>query len=303
MLLDFYGLREQPFSPTPDPRYLFLSATHKEAATSLYRGITAGSGFLALIARPGMGKTSLLFQLLNGLKDGARTAFLFQTQCNERELMQYVLHDLGIDSADASLASMHARLNDVLVEEADAGRRVVVVIDEAQNLSEPVLETVRMLSNFETPHAKLLQVVLAGQPPLAAKLRRPCLAQLLQRISVLCHLRPLSALEVVQFINHRLAVAGHAGSPIFPHASLHLIAHRSRGIPRLINDICFGCLAQGFAMERRTIDTRIVEKVLSELSLESLMNRVLAPSRPPVSKQARGWAVLPALLRSLRFLP
>jgi general secretion pathway protein A len=303
MLLDFYGLREQPFGPTPDPRYFYLSPTHEKAATSLRRGLISGSGFLALIARPGMGKTSLLFQMLDELNDGARTAFLFQTQCNDREFLQSVLHDFGISIPDGSLASIHARLNEFLAAEAASGRRVVLVIDEAQNLSESVLETVRLLSNFETPRAKLLQVVLAGQPQLAAKLRRPSLAQLLQRISVLCHLRSLNTQEVAEFINHRLRVAGHAGTPLFSNESLSLIAHRSRGIPRLINDICFACLTLGHSMDRRTIDTRVVEGVLRDLSLASLMHEVLPPSRPPVSKRAWTSAILPAVLRTLRFLP
>jgi len=300
MLQDFYGLREQPFGPTPDPRYLYPSPSHREAAASLLRGLTDGTGFLTLIARPGMGKTSLLFQLLETLKDTARTAFLFQTQCNEREFLQYVLQDLGIPNEDSGFASMHAKLNEFLIQEVQAGRRVVLVIDEAQNLSEAVLEMVRMLSNFETPRTKLLQIVLAGQPQLAAKLRRPTMAQLLQRITILCHLKPLTAAEVAEFVHHRLQVAGLVGDSLFPPASLALIAQGSRGIPRLINDICYNSLALGCATGRKRIDTKIVEQVLSDLSLESLMRKVLPKPVPELRKRPKPLSLLPALLRNLR---
>jgi len=302
MLLDFYGLREQPFGPTPDPRYLYPSSSHLEAAASLAYGIESGCGFLTLIARPGMGKTTLLFQLLNELKSGARTAFLFQTQCTEREFLQYLLEDLGIPDGSGNLASAHASLNALLIQEAQAGRRVVVIVDEAQNLSESVLEMVRLLSNFETPREKLLQIVLAGQPQLAAKLRRPALAQLLQRISVLRHLAPLTPAEVAGFVNHRLHIAGRTGDSPFPPEALTLIAKGSRGIPRLINDICFSCLALGFAMERKTIDTKMVEEALADLSLESLMRQVLPAPARPMRRRPKPISLLPSLLRSFRLL-
>ena len=166
MFLDFYNLREQPFSDTPDPRYAYFSRTHREALASLFYGIETGRGFLALIAEPGMGKTTLLFQLLEHLRSSVRTAFLFQTQCDSRELLRYLLADLGIDAREKDLAWMHEQLKEVLVGEASAGKRLVVFIDEAQNLEDPVLETVRLLSDFETPHAKLMQIVLAGQTEL-----------------------------------------------------------------------------------------------------------------------------------------
>jgi general secretion pathway protein A len=303
MLLDFYGLREQPFGPTPDPRYFFPSASHREAATSLVQGIESGFGFLALVARPGMGKTSLLFQLLEDLKGTARTAFLFQTQCTESEFLQYLVEDLGISGAKGNVVSIHAKLNELLIEEAQAGRRVIVVIDEAQNLSESVLEMVRMLSNLETPQRKLIQFILAGQPQLAATLRRPTMVQLLQRISVLCHLKPLTPVEVAGFINHRLQVAGYAGDSLFTDESVLSIAKSSRGIPRLINDICFSALARGFEMNRRTIETKIVEEVLSDLSLETLMREVLPQPRQQVSKRPKAASLLLSLLRNFKILP
>jgi general secretion pathway protein A len=158
MFLEYYGLREQPFGVTPDPRFLYFGATHREALASLFYGIESGCGFLALIAPPGMGKTTLLFHLLEKLRSSAQTVFLFQTQCGSREMFRHLLNDLGIDSLEQDLAAMHESLNSVLLSNARKGRRVVLVIDEAQNLKDSVLETVRLLSDFETPQAKLLQI-------------------------------------------------------------------------------------------------------------------------------------------------
>ena len=193
MFLEYFGLREQPFGGTPDPRFLYFGATHREALASLCYGIESGCGFLALIAQPGMGKTTLLFHLLEYLRNSAQTVFLFQTQCNSREMFRHLLNDLGIDSGDQDLAAMHESLNSVLLSNARNGRRVVVVIDEAQNLKDSVLETVRLLSDFETSKTKLLQIVLSGQPQLADKLSQPGLTQLRQRISAISRLQSIYA--------------------------------------------------------------------------------------------------------------
>src|ERR1700683_956379 len=162
MFLEYYGFREQPFGVTPDPRFLYLSPAHREALASLYYGIESGRGFLALIAKPGMGKTTLLFQLLEKFRDNARTALFCQTQCSSRQLMRFLLAELGSDRDEQDSVRMHDELNKILLQEARAGRRVIIVIDEAQNLHSSVLETIRLLSNFETPKAKLLQIILAG---------------------------------------------------------------------------------------------------------------------------------------------
>jgi len=267
MFLDFYKLREQPFGVTPDPRYLYLSSTHKEALASLYYGIEAGRGFLALIAKPGMGKTTLLFQLLERLEGSARTIFLFQTQCDLREFFRYLLADLGVDTSGLDLVQMHEKLNEILLREARAKRRFVLVIDEAQNLEDTVLESVRLLSDFETPSSKLMQIVLAGQPQLAEKLARPDLIQLRQRISIVSRLQPLTPEETSQYIEHRLRVAGLEGNP-FKREALALIAGRSEGIPRNINNLCFNALTLGYALKKKAIDRSVVEEVLADLELE-----------------------------------
>jgi general secretion pathway protein A len=190
MFLDFYKLKEQPFGVTPDPHYLYLGASHREALASLFHGIKIGRGILVLVAPPGMGKTTLLFRLLEHLRGSARTAFLFQTQCDSCGLLRYLLADLGIETRGQDFVTMHEQLNELLLREASTGKRFVLVIDEAQNLEDLVLETVRVLSDFQTPSQKLLQIVFAGQSQLAEKLRRPELAQLGQRISILARLEP-----------------------------------------------------------------------------------------------------------------
>src|SRR5271166_2718036 len=240
MFLDFFGLREEPFGVTPDPAYLYASRTHCEALDALTEGILDGRGFLALIAEPGMGKTTLLNQVLEGLRDTARAVYLFQTQCNSREFFQYLLSELGVDTTGMGLVALHNKLNEMLFEEMLAGKRFVLIVDEAQNLDDTVLETIRLLSNFETSHAKLLQIILAGQPQLGEKLRQEHLAQLLQRITVVKHLEALSPEETAGYIRHRLKVAGYCGEALFAPEAAVLVAERSRGIPRIINKICYG---------------------------------------------------------------
>src|SRR6202158_1583870 len=206
MYLNYLRLKEQRFGVTPDPRFLYLSAAHREALASLYYGIEANRGFLGLIAKPGMGKTTILFHLLEKFRSTARTAFLFQTQCTSREFMRFLLAELGYESDGQDFVRMHEEFNRRLLQEARAGNRFIVVIDEAQNLEPSVLETVRLLSDFETPRAKLLQIILAGQPELADKLASRHMAQLRQRVSLLNGLQPLSFEETNKYIYHRLRV-------------------------------------------------------------------------------------------------
>src|SRR6266478_3753248 len=282
MFLDYYRLREQPFGVTPDPRFLYFAPAHREALASLFYGIDAGRGFLALIAEPGLGKTTLLFQLLKRLKGSVRSAFLFQTQCDSHELLRYLLEALGLDSRGQDLVQMHAQLNEFLYAEAVAGRRVAVFIDEAQNLSDTVLETVRLLTDFEAADRKLLQIVLAGQPELAHRLMRPGLAQLRQRISVVAGLERLPAAETFRYVNHRLQVAGYDGPELFTAAALTLIAERSEGIPRNINNLCFNAMSLGCAMGCKKIEAQVVEEALHDLSLESLVQKPkMAPTVAP----------------------
>lgn len=276
MFLDFWKLREQPFGVTPDPRYLYFSPGHREALASLFYGIETGRGFLSLVAQPGMGKTTLLFQLLRRWKGHVHSAFLFQTQCNSRELVRYLLADLGLKNDGEDMVRMHSELNDFLFRETKAGRRVVVFIDEAHNLSTPVLETVRLLSNFEAPDKKLMQIVLTGQPELAQRLSNPELAQLRQRIAVQTQLDPLSPAEVARYVNHRLHVAGYQGQELFTSPALDLVSRYSGGIPRLINVLCFNSLSLGFAGRHNQIIPDIVREAAKDVAL-------VAPEPAPVT--------------------
>lgn len=284
MFLDFFRLRQQPFGVTPDPAYLYPSRTHCEALDSLTEGILGGRGFLALIAEPGMGKTTLLYQVLEGLRDTARAAFLFQTQCNSREFFQYLLNELGVDSTGMGLVAMHNKLNEMLFAEMLAGKRFVLIVDEAQNLDDSVLETIRLLSNFETTHTKLLQIVLAGQTQLAEKLAQPRLAQLRQRIAVLNRLEPLSSEETARYIEHRLQVAGHSGDPLFTPGASALVAERSHGIPRNINKICLQALSDAFAQGRQQVTAEVVRGAAEKLEI-----RAAAPSTPAAAADSAGY--------------
>jgi len=309
MFLEYYNLLEQPFGVTPDTRFLYLNHMYRETLSSLWYGIKEGRGFMALVAEPGMGKTTLLFQLLQRLRTtSARTVFLFQTCCDSSDLIRYLLQDLGICPAP-DLVSMHYQLNEVLLREARAGKQFVFVIDEAQNLSEPVLETIRLLSDFETSQGKLLQIVLAGQRQLVNTLMKPEMLQLTQRISVTQFLDPLDSSEVGQYVRHRLGVAGYDGKPLFTPDALLLVARESAGIPRNINNICFGALSTAFALGRRKIDCEIVEEVALDQNVKSLAKRMSrcaaqdlametadASEGQPLSTRSSIWRSLPAWL-------
>jgi type II secretory pathway predicted ATPase ExeA len=282
MVLNFFKLSEQPFGVTPDTRYLYFSPTHREAMASALYGVTSGRGFTAMIAQPGMGKTTLLFDFLQKVRNHAKTVFLFQPQADPRDLLRSLLSDIGIEDEGSDFVRMHRKLNEVLLAESRLGRRLVVVLDEAQNLSDEVLEAVRMLSNFETPREKLMHLVLAGQPHLAEKLASPQLIQLRQRISIIARLEPFTAAETDQYIEHRLRVAGYDFKiPLFTPQAVQTIARYSRGIPRNINNVCFNSMSLGFVAKQRTIDDGMVREVIHDLDLNiEAAEPVTPPQRP-----------------------
>jgi general secretion pathway protein A len=278
MVLDFYQLREQPFGATPDASFLFSSDTHREALASLLYGIREGRGFIALIASPGMGKTTLLFRTLNQIKANTKTVFLFQSIATPVDFLRTFLNDLGIENEPGGLVELQAKLTQVLLEQAGRGEKLVVVIDEAQNLDHSVLELVRMLSNFETSKDKLMQIILSGQPQLASKLASPELLQLRQRLSIIAHLRPLSLEETTLYINHRLQTAGYCSDEsLFTPAALKLITEHSGGIPRNINNLCFNAMSIGCALKNKTIDNDIVREVIADFDLDALA--AISPGR------------------------
>ncbi|MGC2161201.1 MAG: AAA family ATPase [Silvibacterium sp.] len=271
MFHSFYQIREQPFDTNPDPRFLYLSRTHREAFSSLLYRVQMDSGFLAMVAPPGMGKTMLLFHLLHRLQTTAKTAFVFQTQCTSHELLQHLLSEFECDTSITDPVGMYRELKSFLLREANADRRCILVIDEAQNLHPDVLETLRLLSNFETPRRKLLQIILSGQSELDGVLARPELRQLRQRLSCIIHIDKFTPEETALYIAHRLSVAGYEGklSKLFSMPALTRIAQLSEGIPRVINNICFNALSLGFALEFDQVDLDIIDEVANDLGLSS----------------------------------
>lgn len=295
MVLEYYKLREQPFGVTPDSRFLFLSPTHREALGSLLYGVDAGCGFLALIAKPGLGKTTLLFYALQQLKEKALTVFLFQTVCTSMDLLRALLTGLGVHETQGSLIQMQLRLKEVLIAQARLGKRVVAVIDEAQNLDDSVLELIRMLSNFETPQEKLIQIILSGQPQLAEKIASPDLEQLRQRISMFACLKPFSREDTQLYIDHRLRIAGYSLAwPLFTKDALALIAEHSGGIPRNINNLCFNSLSLACALQRKPIDSDIIREVIADLDLGRFKSKGAVAAPPAKREQRAALAFRPA---------
>jgi general secretion pathway protein A len=272
-VLSHFGMPQQPFDVTPDPAYLYSSPSHREALESLKEGIENFRGFMVMAAEPGMGKTTLLQKLMEDLSETARVVFLFQTQCSSRDLLCYILNELEVDHAGMDVVAMHRALNQALLEEMLRGRRFVLVIDEAQNLQEPVLETIRLLSDFETTNSKLIQIVLAGQPQLAENLMKPGLVQLRQRIAVLTSLKALTPTETAEYIEFRLRVAGWSDKLVFSSDALDQIAECSQGVPRRINSLCFSSLQLAFNRGQEYVDVETVKEAAGKLDLESLVRR------------------------------
>jgi len=270
-LFSHFGLRENPFGGTPDPRFLFHSETHREALASLINGIDCEFGFQVLVAQPGMGKTTLLFNFLERFRATAHTAFLFQPQLEPHELLQSLLFELGAGSEDTSVRKLSEQINQLLGRAVREHKRVIVVVDEAQNLDFPVLETLRQLSNFETPHAKLMQIVLAGQPQLAKNLAAPEQEQLRQRISTISRLSPLTLNETRAYINHRLRTAGYTGPDVFTLGAVRKIWESGKGVPRNINTLCFNAMLLGFAGHARSIDEIILQEAALDLDMPSVL--------------------------------
>ena len=267
-MLRHFGLTDNPFGVTPEPRFLYPTGTHREALASLKYGFYSNRGFTALVAPPGLGKTTLLHAFLADIRATARTVYLFNIdgECTPKELIGSVLRDLGIVPANTT-SDLYDQLNASLAEEARAGRIVVVVVDEAQNLSESALEFLRILSNFETASAKLIHIVMAGQPQLSEKLMQPNLVQLRQRITTVCHIEPLSAEETRAYIEHRLQLAGYQGKPLFSQGAMSLIAAASGGTPRTINTLCFNSLSICRALNEKQVSAGMVEEAIADLEL------------------------------------
>lgn len=265
MYTAFYGLREKPFALSPDPRFLYLATPHREALAHLLYGIEQGEGFISVTGEVGTGKTTLCRTLLEQLEDDVQLAFLFNPSRTALELMQSINSEFGLPAEGLGRRSLMQQLNQFLVDQKRAGRRVLLIIDEAQTLSENTLEQVRLLSNLETSREKLIQILLLGQPELDRKLDERGLRQLRQRISVRWQLAPLSAQETRAYVRHRLAVAAGEPKDLFSETALREIHRRTGGVPRLVNQLCDRALLAGYAARAARIGPRIVRAAAREI--------------------------------------
>lgn len=262
----FYGLREKPFNVTPDPRFLFPSPHHREALAHLQYGVQARRGFVVITGEVGTGKTTLVHTLLNGLDSSTKTAVIFSTYLTAKDLLRLMVADFDIESKASTKTELLLDLNAFLLQQFSSGANAVLIVDEAHNLSFRLLEEIRMLSNLETDREKLLQIILVGQPELAAKLAMPQLRQLRQRISSQYHIRPLNRQEVFEYIQHRLRVAGMLADSIFDATAVEKINSWSEGIPRLINRICDTAMLLGYVNEKRKIGAPIIDEAVKDLT-------------------------------------
>ncbi len=266
MYEEFYGLSAPPFSLTPDPRYLYLSRQHREAYERILFGLAQRKGFIQITGEVGTGKTTLCRALLEHLGERYATALVLNPVLSGIQFLRAVLAELGLEARGNDRLRLLARLNNYLLQQAHAGRDVVLVVDEAQDLSEGLLEEIRLLSNLETDDRKLLEIVLVGQPELRDALERPSLRQLRQRILVRSHLGPLDREDTDAYILHRLTVAGANGRPTFSAGALRAVHARSRGIPRLINAICDLTLLAGYVDGTDHLSSRHVRRAVRELA-------------------------------------
>jgi general secretion pathway protein A len=267
MYLSFYGLTDKPFSITPDPRYLFLGGRHAEALAHLVYGITDAGGFIQLTGEVGTGKTTIIRSLLARRPENADIALILNPRLDARQFLQAISEELGIElpeSAPGNLKELIDILNRRLLEAHAAGRRVVVIVDEAQNLAPEVLEQVRLLTNLETETQKLLQIILIGQPELRAMLDRNDLRQLAQRVTGRYHLEPLSQEESAAYLRHRLRIAG-ATQEIFTRGALSELHRVSGGIPRLLNVIGDRALLGGYTRDQHVVNRALVRRAATEV--------------------------------------
>jgi len=265
MYTEFYGLGEKPFSLTPDPRFLFLSASHREALAHVLYGIEQGEGFISVTGEVGTGKTTLCWTLLERLGPDTEVAFVFNPTLSGEELLRAISVEFGLASEGLGRAQLGDQLNRFLVEQRRQGRRVLLIVDEAQNLQPQTLEEIRLLSNLETATSKLIQILLFGQPELDAKLDSRELRQLRQRISVRWGLQALGPDETREYVRHRLRMASAGKGEIFDDAALREVHRRSAGVPRVVNLICDRSLLAGYASGQSRVGSDIVSKAAREV--------------------------------------
>ncbi len=265
----FFGFSESPFSLSPDPAFFYRSEQHEEALANLVYGVQARKGFIVLSGEVGTGKTTMLECLRDYLESQyIEFAFLFNSRINPDQFFEMIAYDLDLPCSRTSKTEVLFALNQLLVEQAQDGRTVVLIVDEAHNLEWEVLEEIRLLGNLENRNGKLLQIILAGQPELDRKLDAPNLRQLKQRIVLRCNLQPFTLRDAVEYIESRLDRAGLPEQDLFSEELMAEIHLRAQGIPRVINAICDNLLLTAFALETKTCTVEMLDEVCKDMRLE-----------------------------------
>lgn len=270
MYENFYGFKERPFNMTPDPKFFFPSSKHSEALDSLTYAINERKGFVVITGEIGAGKTTVCRTLLSRLEPNTKIALITNTYVTAKEMLMAILDEFGVEYKHTSKGRLLSRLNEFLIDQLSKNTNLVLIIDEAQNLTPSVLEEIRMISNLETETEKLIQIILMGQPQLKEKLALPRLEQLRQRIVVHYHISPLNKEEMVEYIEHRLKIASTNGFDYFTPNAMDLIYRFSKGTPRLVNIICDSALLSGYVYEAKQIDEKIMGEAISEAPFSKL---------------------------------
>jgi general secretion pathway protein A len=265
MYPEFYGFSERPFDVSPDPKFLYLTESHREVLASMLYGIKEKRGFLAVTGEIGTGKTTLVQALLNSLHENVKTVHIFRRCTTFPELLRTILYELGVPYKGRDRLALWQRLDEYLLETASKGETVVLIFDEAQNLGNDMLEEVRTLSNLETQKTKLLQIILVGQPELETKLNSDELRQLRQRIAVRRRLLPLPHDEIEAYIKHRLGLVGSSIDDVFTRDAILLICRHSKGIPRVVNILCDNAFLIGYALSQKKLDAGVIREVIRDL--------------------------------------
>src|SRR5579863_7919924 len=265
----FFGFTESPFNLSPDPAFFFRSEQHEEALANLVYGVQARKGFIVLSGEVGTGKTTMLECLRDYLESQyIEFAFLFNSRVNTEQFFEMIAYDLNLPCQRTSKTEVLFALNQLLVEQAQLGRTVVLIVDEAHNLDWEVLEEIRLLGNLENRNGKLLQIILAGQPELDRKLDAPNLRQLKQRIVLRCNLQPFTLRDAVDYMLSRLQKAGMPDQAIFSEELMAEVHLRAQGIPRVINALCDNLLLTAFALESKVCNTEMLDEVCKDMRLE-----------------------------------
>src|SRR4030043_546377 len=273
MYRKFFGFREKPFEITPDPRFLYLSESHKEALAHLTYAVRERKGFTVITGEVGTGKTTLVQSLLSKLDGNAKTAYIFNPKLGSTDLLHSICEDFGMKSQKRSKGQYISQLHKFLLDCYARNENVVLIIDEAHILDPNLLEEVRLLTNLETPKSKLLQVILIGQPELEDTLNSPEFRQLKQRVSLRYHLQPLNQDETREFIRRRLRIGGATDPDMFTSKAMKRIFRYSKGIPRLINIVCDNALLRGYTNDQKVIGQKIIRVVINNLNGFSLQKK------------------------------